>query len=133
MLYIDDNLFSKYEGDGIILATSTGSTAYSLSAGGSVVDPQLNAIVITPICSRANLMNSMVISADHIIKIICTDLYPCSIIAVDGREQINLFNHDIVSIQKASFKIKLVQFNPDRYFNLLQSKLLGVGNRTNNV
>ena len=129
LLHVDGNLFSKYEGDGIICATSTGSTAYSLSAGGSIVDPSLDAIIITPICSRANLMNSMVISTEHKIEIQCTDLYPCSILAVDGSEQINLFNKDKVSIQKAGIKVKLVQFNQDRYFKLVQSKLLGVRNR----
>jgi Predicted sugar kinase len=128
LLHIDGNLFSKYEGDGIICATSMGSTAYSLSAGGSIVEPHLDAIVITPICSRANLMNSMVISTEHKIEILCTDLYPCSILTVDGGEQINLFNNDIVGIQKAGLKVKLIQFNQDRYFKLLQSKLLGAGN-----
>lgn len=129
LLSIDGKYFSKYEGDGIICATSTGSTAYSLSAGGSIVDPHLDAFVITPICSRANLMNSIVISTEHKIEIFCTDFYPCSILAVDGNEPINLFNKDIISIQKACLKVKLVQFNQDRYFNLLQSKLLGVGSR----
>ncbi len=129
LLHIDGNLFSKYEGDGIICATSMGSTAYSLSAGGSIVDPHLDAIVITPICSRANLMNSMVISIEHKIEILCTDLYPCSILTIDGGEQISLFNNDRVGIQKAGLKVKVVQFSQDRYFKLLQSKLLGAGNR----
>jgi len=125
-LRIDGTFFSQYEGDGIICATATGSTAYSLSAGGAIVDPTLNALTITPICSRANLMNSMVISVDHKLEIICNDLHPCSILAVDGSELISLINNDLIKMEKASLKIKLVQFDQDRYFNLLQSKLLGI-------
>lgn len=125
-LRINGTFFSQYEGDGIICATATGSTAYSLSAGGAIVDPALDALTITPICSRANLMNSMVISTDHILEILCSDLYPCSILAVDGSQHISLFNNDLIKIQKASLKIKLIQFDQNRYFNLLQSKLLGV-------
>lgn len=126
LVYIDGNLFSQYEGDGIICATSTGSTAYSLSAGGSIIDPRLVAVIMTPICSRANLMNSIVISAEHEIRILCNDIYPCSILTVDGNEPIELINQDLIKIEKSSLKIKLVQFDQDRYFNLLRSKLLGV-------
>ncbi|MEA4926462.1 MAG: NAD(+)/NADH kinase [Syntrophomonadaceae bacterium] len=126
ILNIDGNFFSKYEGDGIICATSTGSTAYSLSAGGSIIDPRLAAAIITPICARANMMNSIVISAEHHIEILCNDIYPCSIFAVDGNEPVRLINRDLIKIKKSSLKIKLVQFDQDRYFNLLQSKLLRV-------
>jgi NAD+ kinase len=125
-LRIDGTFFSLYQGDGIICATATGSTAYSLSAGGAIVDPALNALTLTPICSRANLMNSIVISTEHKLEILCNDSYPCSIMAVDGSQHISLFYNDLIKIQKASLKIKLVQFDQNRYFNLLESKLLGV-------
>jgi NAD+ kinase len=126
LVHIGGNLFSQYEGDGVICATSTGSTAYSLSAGGSIIDPRLVAVILTPICSRANLMNSIVISAEHTIGILCNDIYPCSILTIDGNEPIRLINRDLIKIEKSSHKIKLVQFDQDRYFNLLHSKLLGV-------
>ena len=125
-LHIDGNFFSNYEGDGVICATSTGSTAYSLSAGGSIIDPRLVAVVITPICSRANMMNSIVISAEHTIEILCNDIYPCSILTIDGNEPISLVNQDLIKIEKSPLRIKLVQFDQARYFTLLQSKLLRV-------
>ncbi|MEA4926781.1 MAG: NAD(+)/NADH kinase [Syntrophomonadaceae bacterium] len=125
-LRIDGTFFSQYEGDGIICATATGSTAYSLSAGGAIVDPALDAFTLTPICSRANLMNSMVLSAQHNLEILCRDFHPCCILSIDGREYINLVNNDRIKIQKSSLKIKLVQFHQDRYFNHIHPKLLCV-------
>ncbi len=123
MIKIDDHSFSEYQGDGIICATSTGSTAYSLSAGASMVDPSLAAFIITPICSRANIINSIVISEEHTIEITCDDPFPCSILSIDGNDLVRLFPHDQIKISKSPLKIKLVQFEQGRYFTLLQSKL----------
>jgi len=124
LLSIDGKIVTEYEGDGVICATSTGSTAYSLSAGGPIIAPQVEAIVITPICSRISSLSPIVLSTKHKVEIIIDrDLHKSSVLTVDGRQNTYLFNKDVIKIEKAPLKAKLVQLNKDRYFNLLQARL----------
>ncbi len=124
VLAVDGNIVAEYEGDGVVCATPTGSTAYSLSAGGAIIDPQLQAIVITPICSKINSLRSMVLSFDHTVEIICDDNFNlCSLMGVDGKETVNLCSKDVVTIDRASVKAKLVQLEKGRYFNRIQYRL----------
>ncbi|MBC7075092.1 MAG: NAD(+)/NADH kinase [Syntrophomonadaceae bacterium] len=123
LLKIDGNIFAKYEGDGIICATPTGSTAYSLSAGGAIVDPQMEAIIITPICSRLNMTKSMVLNAKHKLEIINKDRSPHSLLVIDGVQHSYLLNDDVIKIEKAALKAKLVQVKKNRYYHLLHSRL----------
>jgi len=124
LLKVDGNIFTEYEGDGVVCATSTGSTAYSLSAGGAIIDPQLQAITITPICSKINSLQSIVLSFNHTVEIICDDNFNlCSLMGVDGKETANLCSKDVVRIDRASIKAKLVQLEKDRYFNRIQYRL----------
>jgi NAD+ kinase len=124
LLKVDGNLWMEFEGDGIICATSTGSTAYSLSAGGSIIDPQLSAMIITPICSKIASLPPMVLSSDRSVELICND--DCgqkSVVGVDGREIINLSKEDAIIINKALYKAKLIQLKKERYINRLEKRL----------
>ncbi len=124
ILKIDGKMFAEYEGDGVVCSTSTGSTAYSLSAGGAIIDPQLQAITITPICSKIKSLRPIVLSFDHTVEIICDDnLNLCSLIGIDGKEKANLCSKDVVRIDRASIKAKLVQLEKGRYLNRIQYRL----------
>jgi NAD+ kinase len=124
LLKVDGKMLSAYEGDGIICATSTGSTAYSLSAGGSIIDPLLQAVIVTPICSKIASLQPLVFSFDRTIEIICDDpCQLCSLIGIDGRETYNLASKDAVRINKAPYKAKFIELDKGRYVNRIQDRL----------
>ena len=119
----DDTL--KYRADGIISATPTGSTAYSLSAGGPALDPAVESIVLTPICSQNALVKSVILNPDtHLMfKVSCpdkTDAY----LTIDGEKVIKLSDEDIVEIQKENeVFVKLIKLKNKTFFNKLSEKL----------
>lgn len=117
-VYIDGCLCLEVEGDGIICSTSTGSTAYSLSAGGPVVDCELDSIIVTPICSRNNWARSYVASPQRKVQIISNDTISRSML-IDGEELKNLSNGDMVIVKLAEAKAQFVQFSNDYHFNSL--------------
>jgi NAD+ kinase len=112
-----------FEGDGLICATSTGSTGYALSAGGCIVDPLLDVLIISPLCSVKTYIRPFVLGLNNSIKIICQDLVPCATLTIDGREHNYLIKEDVITISPAPFKAKIVQLKQGRYFQLLQSRL----------
>lgn len=120
---INDNFVCEMQGDGLICATPTGSFAYSLSAGGSIIDTNLSAFSITPICSHSPSIRPLIISAEREIRIKCADLQSYSELFVDGRQLTRLFHNDLVIINKAPCTIKLVKFAKDDFFTSIYKKI----------
>lgn len=121
-LKVDDKELFNYIGDGIIISTSTGSTGYALSAGGGIVDPRLDCMVLQPICSHSALLETMVFSMDHELEVTSKDRKACQIF-VDGMESIAINMDDSITVSRADILAKFVSLNPDRYFSLLRKKL----------
>ena len=120
---IDDEELTQYNADGLIVATSTGSTAYSLSAGGPVVMPGSGVFVITPICPHV-LTNRSVIVDDH--SIITVRPLPGQTgvtLTIDGQELIPLMDEDIVRIRKSPLKIPLATLPGLTFSEVLRQKL----------
>lgn len=115
----------QLEADGVIVATQTGSTGYSLSAGGPVLDPQTNAIVVTPICSLTTV-RSMVFPADAEIKI--EALRPKDmLLLVDGSYRLTLpAKSPAVTVSRSKNVTSFIRFNPE-FYSRLQSRLLFKG------
>jgi len=121
---LDDEQLSAYRADGIIIATSTGSTAYSLSAGGPVIAPKSNVFVITPICPHMLTVRPIVISDDKHIEV--------SVDAPDGEFPLNCDGHqrkmllpgEVISVKKSEEMINLVANENRNYCEILRSKLL---------
>ena len=114
-----------YAADGIIVSSPTGSTAYSLSAGGPVVHPDVCVLIITPICPHTLNARSLVIPDNQKIQIIgesSTDS-PEMMLTIDGQLGENLTYSDTVEVGKADFTAKLVQIEPDSFYNKLQTRL----------
>jgi len=109
------------EGDGIVIATSTGSTGYTFSAGGAVVEPSMECMVVTPICARNMTLKTMVFSLEHDLTVTSRDRSACTVF-VDGFKLIDINESDSVTIGRADIKAKFVSLNPERYFNLLHHK-----------
>lgn len=121
---IDGNKFETYPGDGIIVATSTGSTGYNLSAGGPVVNPELKTLVITPICPHLLHARSILTSPDELVCIKVKTHYEMVALTVDGQQGFTLQKDDEVKIWASKYCTKLVKFKEKSFYTLLNRKLV---------
>lgn len=130
-IFVDKEFMCAQRADGVIVTTPTGSTAYSLAAGGSIIHPHAHAVSIVPICPQS-LSNRPVIlpdSADIEIKLTENNRPTSSTqISIDGQEAIDVYCRDILSITKANESLCLLHYNGDKadcynYFATLRSKL----------
>jgi NAD+ kinase len=113
-----------YRGDGVIIATPTGSTAYSLSSGGPVVDPCLEAFIITPIASYDINKRPLIVSANKWIKLTLLE-NSGAVICMDGQVNLPFDQNCEIQIKKAGCKLKLIDFKHLPFFSLLGSRLMG--------
>lgn len=115
---------AHYRADGIIFATPTGSTAYSLSAGGPVTDPALNAVIVTPICAHTLNARPVIFNDGAILSVFGTsrDNDPVRLYS-DGGEGITVPPQTPVTISKSPFSLKLIRFNPNSFYNILSKKI----------
>lgn len=122
-LYINDTLAENYKGDGLIVATPTGSTAYSLSAGGPIVSPNMDCMIVTPICPHSLYARSIVIKNSDIIKVESYSTEGGMFISDDGNEGIEIVDNDKVTINVSNLTASFVRSNADSFFPQLKSKL----------
>lgn len=122
-LYVSGQLTESYSADGLIIATSTGSTGYSLSAGGPIISPHVKVTVVTPICPHTLNSRSIVISEEEEIAITVQSAHDDIALTVDGQKAYHLFTDDKVFVRRSSLQALLVRF-PDRgFYETLHSKL----------
>jgi NAD+ kinase len=119
---IDGKLFNQYNGDGLIVSTPTGSTAYNLSCNGPVVYPLTDAFIVTPISPHSLTQRPLVLPADFKITFENKNHEP-AIVIVDGHDTYELKANDIITIQIASLKAKLIHRLDRNYFEVLRQKL----------
>jgi len=122
-LSINNTFFNKYISDGIIISTPTGSTAYSLSAGGPIVIPSLECMIINAICSHALTVRPVVIPAESNIIIDIKESEKELLVTLDGQENLYCRAPLRVSISKNDSYINLVTFKEYNFFELLRQKL----------
>lgn len=121
---IDDNYVTTFTADGLILATPTGSTGYSLSTGGPVVSPKADVITISPISPHTLTMRHLVISVEQKIKISVESNIPRVQINCDGQRVIPINVPNSILIEKSKKKIKLIHIRNNNYFEILRTKLM---------
>ncbi len=119
---IDGKLFNSYYGDGLIISTPTGSTAYNLSSGGPVVYPLTNAFIVTPICPHSLTQRPLVLPAQFEIELSTPDKEG-AVVIIDGQDIIELSQNKTIKIRIASKKAKLIRQEQNDYFNILSTKL----------
>lgn len=124
-IFINEEEIANYGGDGVIVATPVGSTAYSLSAGGPVVHPRISSLVITPICPHILTLRPFIIPSDKIIKIHFYPPYPGEIIlSIDGQINFPLEKNDSILLSKAPQSFSLLMTKNRSFFKVLREKLV---------
>ncbi len=120
-----DRPVMTYEGDGVIVASPTGSTGYSLSAGGPVVDPEVSCLLITPVCPHSLHCRSTIFSADAVLSVRanverCPEIY----LTVDGEEGLRIGERDVVTISRADRAARLIKIKQQSFYDVLTQKLV---------
>lgn len=121
-LLCDGNTVNTYRGDGLICATPTGSTAYSVSAGGSVIDPRLDCFAVTPLCPQALSARPLVFSPECELVMCAEDGYRC-ILTIDGDLGIPLEAGEAVRIRRDPRPLRMLRISDGNFYSTLSKKL----------
>jgi NAD+ kinase len=120
---VNDEPLTEFNADGLIVATPTGSTAYSLSAGGPILDPESGVFVITPICPHVLTNRSIIVAEGSTIEIEASDPdYPVYL-TLDGRKPIHVERGSVVTIRKAKKTLPLASLPDVSFFSVVRQKL----------
>ena len=120
----EEGRLTKITGDGAIVSTPTGSTGYSLAAGGPIVEPTARNLLLTPICPHSTRASSYVLSPDHTITIEAADANRKFVyLSVDGGKAFSLKNGDKVRVRQSRFVTKLVRLSKKSFCEILDSKM----------
>src|SRR3972149_3829914 len=122
-ILINGQFVSSLRGDGLIIATPTGSTAYSLSAGGPIINPSVEAMILTPICPHTLTNRPIVIPASAKIETILKSKDEGTVITFDGQVGFTLRHDDVVEIEASEHKIILARAPDKNYYEILRTKL----------
>lgn len=121
----DGRSVSNMRSDGVIISTPTGSTAYSMAAGGPVVSPEADCIIETPICPHSLMDRSIIFSADkELIVTANNDQNNSPIMTVDGQEAFNLTPGCQIHIKKSDITTKLIKLKPENFYEVLNKKII---------
>lgn len=121
--YVNGDFLVNYQADGLIIATPTGSTAYSLSNGGPIIVPQSGSLCITPVAPHSLNIRPIVINDTSVIELEVCSRSHNFLVAVDGRS-IKMAEETRLTIRKAPYTIKLIKLKSQRYFSTLHEKLM---------
>lgn len=120
----DGVLITNFGGDGVIVSTPTGSTAYSMSAGGPIVEPTAENLIITPICAHSLQTKSMVLGRDRTVDIrIGRQCRKTAYLSVDGGKAVKLYVGDNVEVTRSEHQTKLVRLTERSFYEILNHKL----------
>ncbi|MBA7481101.1 NAD kinase [subsurface metagenome] len=122
-LEVNNQYVATYVGDGLIISTPTGSTAYSLAASGPIVHPDLALIILSPICPHTLALRPLIISSKDTIKIRVETDHDEVILTMDGQENIPLKLGDLVQVRKAKERLKLIVPEKKSYYQVLRTKM----------
>ncbi len=121
-LYVDDAFVSNYKGDGVIVATPTGSTAYSLAAGGPILMPSVKAFIITPVCPHSLTHRPLVVRDTAEIRINVRSIDEEAFLSIDGQVGLPIANGDTILCRKSEYKVQLLRVRKT-FFDVLRTKL----------
>ncbi len=122
--YINDVFVDTFPGDGLIISSPTGSTAYSLSSGGPIVEPDTKLILITPICPHILYSRSFVAKHDSVVRAVVEENYQLgAMVTSDGQKGHSIGGGDVIEVKKSPYYTKFVKITPRNFFNILRTKI----------
>ncbi len=121
--YLNEEYLTSYWADGLIIATPTGSTGYSLSCGGPVINPDVKSLVITPIAPHNLNARPLVISDDTVLRMKVYGREEQHLVSLDSRIA-SLDNEKEITVKKANFTVKMIAYNSESFLDTLRNKLL---------
>lgn len=121
--YVNNDYVITYSADGLVVSTSTGSTAYSLSAGGPIVNPNINSIILTPICPHTLSARPLIVGENDQVKVKLESNEEKVMVTIDGQEGFVLKPKDEVIIKKSVHKARLITFKEKSFYAILREKL----------
>ncbi|RAL27095.1 NAD(+) kinase [Thermoflavimicrobium daqui] len=124
-VYMDGLYLGAYSGDGVIISTPTGSTAYSLSCGGPIVWPGIQTILLTPICPHTLTSRPMVLPKDCTLEVQVSAKHNEMSLTIDGQVGFSLQSEDIIRVQASSYNTQLIKWKERSFFEVVRKKLHG--------
>lgn len=121
--FINESYLSKFQADGLIICTPTGSTGYSLSAGGPIIHPSLNLISITPICPHTLTHRPIILTDDSVIKVTLRSRNEDVFLTIDGQVGVRMEEADSIEVCRSQKSISLIKTPFRNYFEILKEKL----------
>ncbi|MFO7609200.1 MAG: NAD(+)/NADH kinase [Candidatus Krumholzibacteriia bacterium] len=128
-LRLDEESLGRFLGDGVIIATPTGSTAYNLSAGGPICHSDVPCLLVAPICPHALGMRPLVVSQDTKIELVLHETGEGAVLTADGQKTNVLQDGDRLSFRQANREVSLVKFSPGNFYRVMRHKLDWGGTR----
>ncbi len=122
-LYDNQEFVCSYSADGLILSTSTGSTAYSMAAGGPIINPKIKAIIASPICPFTLAVRPMVFSEKDSLKVVVESEHQEAMLTLDGQHSFRLASPSTIFICEARHSVNLIKFQERSYYEVLRTKL----------
>ncbi len=122
-VFCNNRKINSYRGDGVVIATPTGSTAYAWSAGGPVIDPDLKCITLTPICTHSPLNRTLVFNEKSVITVKATNESQKICLSTDGDKSLELDNKFELIIRESNYYAEFIRIKSDEFFDILNSKL----------
>ena len=123
-LYINQTHLMDYKADGLIVSSPTGSTAYSLSAGGPILNPTIRGVLLTPICAHTFQIRPLVVGENDLIRLKIGNVHQDVIVTLDGQESFYVQPGDEIIVKKAKSTAQIVKFEDKDYYTVLRTKLL---------
>ncbi len=121
--WVDEMFVCSYKADGLIVATPTGSTAYTLSAGGPIIYPSVAAVCITPICPHTLTNRPVIVNSSSVITVVCRAPDTSGYLTIDGQVGEPLRDNDRIECRSSEYSLHLVRPPQQMFFDVLRQKL----------
>lgn len=121
--WVDQNPIGRFMADGMIIATPTGSTGYSLSAGGPIICPELECMLLTPICAHSLQHRPVITSSKQTVTIRLVDTDIQAMVSIDGKETIPFGSNQLLTVRQSDLKARFIRMEPGNFFSKIRIKL----------
>jgi NAD+ kinase len=126
-VFSGDKLIGSYRADGIIIATPTGSTGYSLAAGGPIVDPTMSAFIMSPVCPHALGVRPLVVPSEEVIRVKVLSKKRVMTATIDGQIAVELEDHDEIHVLCSDYVTRLISVGKRSFYDIVREKLAWKG------